>query len=118
MFGLKGARETMGKRPIREQTSTMAAKVTADPAGVSVDGSQRKVWPNIATGKDHSHCYFYAPWSDGTLVGRLLPLAPHQLLARLRLLELFGSRSWHPAELAALRSAESRLELRRSAEGG
>jgi hypothetical protein len=50
VFGLKGARETIGKRSIHEQTTTMTAKVRADPAGVGVDGSQRKLWLNIATG--------------------------------------------------------------------
>jgi peptidoglycan/LPS O-acetylase OafA/YrhL len=53
-----------------------------------------------------------------TLAGLLLPLAAHQLLARLSLLELFGLRNWRPVEPAAPRPAGSRLEFRRSAGEG
>jgi hypothetical protein len=40
----------MEKRSIHEHTTTMTAKVTPDPAGVRVDGSQRKLWLDIAIG--------------------------------------------------------------------
>jgi fucose 4-O-acetylase-like acetyltransferase len=53
-----------------------------------------------------------------TLAGLLLPLTAHQLLAHVGLLELFGLRSWRPAEAAVAGSVGSQIELRRSAGEG